>query len=63
MIIAPLALYWGAVDGLWNSQRSITVAIGLPFLTLLILNFHKIKQSILVTIWGNYFSVATTPHH
>ena len=61
IIMAPLSLYMGAVDGLWNYQRSINVAIGLPSLTLAIFHFSKIRQSILVKIWGKYFSINVKP--
>ncbi|HAT8564370.1 TPA: hypothetical protein JA969_12110 [Legionella pneumophila] len=57
MIIAPIALYLGANDGLWNYQRAVSVTIGLPALTLVIFNFAKIKNSILIKVWGNYFSI------
>lgn len=57
MILAPIILYLSANDGLWNYQRSVFVAIGLPALTLVIFNLAKIKNSILVKVWGNYFSI------
>lgn len=63
MIMAPLALYWGAVDGLWNYERSVFVAIGLPALTLLIFNFYKIKKSVLVKVWRYYFSIGAVTSH
>lgn len=61
MVVGPLSLYWGAVDGLWNFERSIFVAIGLPALTLAIFKFSKIKQSILIKVWNNYFSINVKP--
>lgn len=57
MIMAPLSLYLGAMDGLWNFQRSIFVAIGLPALTLSIFSLSKVKQSMLIKVWANYFTI------
>lgn len=57
MIMAPLSLYLGSIDGLWNFQRSIFVSIGLPALTLTIFNFNKIKKSMLIKVWSNYFTI------
>lgn len=57
IIMAPLALYLGAEDGLWNYQRSIFVITGLPALTYLIFNVHKIAQGVLVKSWKSYFSI------
>lgn len=57
MFLGPLALYLGASDGLWNYQRSVSVAIGLPFLTLIIFNFINVNRSSIVKKWHNYIGV------
>lgn len=56
-ITAPVSLYMGVTDGLWSFHRTISVAIGLPALTLLIFNYSKFKKSIIGIFLTDFFSI------
>jgi len=42
IIMAPIVLYLGTIDGLWNQYRTIFVIIGLPAISILLFNFKNI---------------------
>lgn len=57
MIMAPIVLYLATSDGLWNHERTLIVAMGLPALTLLIFNIFRARDNIFFQVWRGYFSI------